>query len=647
MATTVQDFPGTERFVIQQRLGAGSMGVVYQAYDRQQGDRVALKTIKHLDPAAIYYIKQEFRALADVSHPNLVSLYELFSEGEQCFFTMQLLEGVDFLSYVCGYGPATDAANGSEPTSAPVGAAETVAFVPGSKVDDRIQLTGGPSAPRPGSPVSLDRLRGALQQLVEGVCALHRAGKLHRDIKPSNVFVTRDHRVVLLDFGLATEATQQADETSAPHGVIGTAIYMSPEQAAGLPATSASDWYCVGVVLYQALTGRLPIEGSKGRVLWYKQFSDPLPPRELAPEIPEDLNALCVDLLCRDPAGRPTDEQVRERVGSAPGELAASIEPARKRASRLVGRQQHLDALADAYASLQQGRTTVVYVHGRSGMGKSSLFERFLNDLRREDAVILSGRCYEQESVPYKALDSLIDALSHYLVRLPDAQVEAVLPRDVASLARVFPVLRRVEAVAYAPRRMAETPDQQELRRRALAALRELLLRLGDRRRLVLAIDDLQWGDADSAHLITELLRPPDPPLLLLLGCYRSEYAETSHCLQVLLRPQEQASSSVERRELAVEPLSADEAGELALALLGSDSPAAQAAAQSIARESRGNPYFVNELVRYVQAGASLAEHGSSSVEPTLGLVLWKRIHKLPEAAYRLLEVVAVAGQPL
>ena len=131
----------------------------------------------------------------------------------------------------------------------------------------------------------------------------------------------------------------------------------------------------------------------------------------------------------------------------------------------LVGRQRHREALEAALTAMCLGRTVAVYLHGPSGAGKTALLQDFLDQrLERGDAVILAGRCYERESVPYKALDSLIDALGRYLGRLPAAEGAALLPRDVGSLARVFPSLRRVEAVVQSPRRGFASPDPQELR---------------------------------------------------------------------------------------------------------------------------------------------------------------------------------------
>ena len=261
--------------------------------------------------------------------------------------------------------------------------------------------------------------------------------------------------------------------------------------------------------------------------------------------------------------------------------------------------------------------------------------------------VILQGRCFEQESVAYKALDALIDSLSHYLRRLSRLEAEALLPRDIATLARVFPVLRRVEAVAGAPQRPFESPDKQELRRRAFAALRELLARIADRRPLVLYIDDLHWGDLDSADLLADLLRPPDAPALLLLCCYRSEHGEASSCLPRLLEPGEDEAPGPERREVVVEALTPEEARDLARLLLGKNGAVPENLVEMVARESSGSPYFVYELAHYLTEGGEITDSLEVAGTASLEEVLWRRVRELPREPRRLLEAISMAGRPI
>jgi hypothetical protein len=643
-----RNFGGNDRFLVQGRLGMGGYGVVYRVLDRERNTSVALKTLRHVAAKDLVRFKQEFRALADVSHPNLVTLYELSSHEDQWFFTMELIDGVNFLWYIRG----DTYPNQSNPTSAlssPT-SPELSDFFKQARDETgaaKVLLEGG---------LNLNRLRHAFPQLAEGVVALHDAEKLHRDIKPSNVLVTREGRVVLLDFGLVTELAPEHTQTL---DAAGTPAYMSPEQAAGLPLTEASDWYNVGSMLYQALTGLLPFSGPALEVMRRKQESEPAPPGEVAPGVPGDLDALCRELLHFDPGKRPSGPEVLRRLRgvTVPGRTTDTALVTPPASMPFLGREQHLEALRNAFLTMKGGRAVTVAVHGGSGMGKSALVRRFLKELKEGEgeAVVLSGRCYERESVPFKALDALVDALSRYLRRLPSVQAEALLPHDILALARVFPVLRQVGAVNRARRAVLDIPDSQELRRRAFGALRELVVRLTDRRPLVLFIDDLQWGDLDSAALLEALLRPPDSPALLLIGCYRSEEADTSPLLRAVLSMRDKVRPSLERRDIVVAELALPEARDLALALLGAGGPATSARAEAIARESGGNPYFIEELVRFSQADAGPVPRrleGTAGVdvgtsEFTLDRVIATRVSRLSGAARRLLDVVAVSGVPI
>jgi eukaryotic-like serine/threonine-protein kinase len=605
------------RYEILGELGRGGFGAVYRARDGRTGQVVALKTMRRQDVRALELFKGEFRYLQGVSHPNLVQLYELESDGQDWLLTMELVEGVDFLTYVRPGGDHS----GVEPTPT---AGE------------------GEGVPKPvhHSPLHLGRLREALGQLAEGIAALHAHRLLHRDLKPQNVRVSPEGRVVVLDFGLATNLGPTDEHLHTDQALLGTFAYMAPEQAQSPPVSSpASDWYSAGVMLYQALTGRLPFTGNALQMMQAKQTLDPPAPRDLCPEVPEDLNALCLGLLRRLPQKRPSATEILARQARPPSEPPAGVPVVGE--APLLGRERHLRFLEEAYAASRQQRAVLVSVEGPSGIGKSALVRHFLDGLRRRGVVVLAGRCYEHESVPYKALDPIVDELGRYLLGLPHHEVAARLPRDVGPLMRIFPVLGQVGAVAEAAARSLLSPDPHEVRRRAFAGLRELLARVGDRQPLVLYIDDLQWGDVDSAYLISDLIQPPDPPPLLLLTANRSEDAD-SPCLRSLREVLGRAGAS-DRRDLAVAPLSEAETRELVLQLLGTE---AETDAAGVARESGGNPFFVTELVQEIQAGTGCTDSVVSG-EITLDGLIRARVARLPEGARRLLEVVAVSARPL
>jgi hypothetical protein len=594
------------------------MGVVFEALDEERGERVALKTLGRFDGASVYDLKREFRALANIAHANLVRLHELFEEEGVWFFTMARVEGESFYSYVRPGEPARETLSGLR--AGPDPHADTVVA--------------------PGAAFREHELRRALVGLVQGVCAIHRAGKIHRDLKPGNVLVDRAGHVTILDFGLAQ--AQVRDTERSTQRVAGTPAYMAPEQLSEGGACPASDWYAVGVMLYEALAGRLPFSGSTHEVLAAKLAGRAVPdPREVEPRIPDDLAELALALTRANPDDRPSAAAIAERVDAA--HPAVQEPPARARAPRgdvFVGREAELRGLRAAFEATRAGVPSIAYVAGVSGIGKSALVERFV-EIIGEEPVVLRGRCYERESVPFKAFDAVIDALSRYLRNIGDVAAAALAPRALSELCRVFPVLSRVPGFtrAMAPRALAADP--QEVRLFAFGALKELFVRLADRRALVIVIDDMQWGDADSGLLLSRILAPPDAPPLLLIGCYRSDEAERTPLLR-LLRDEASRLASCRLARIEVAPLE-DEVGRRLAARLLSDcvEDASPELAASIAAESRGSPFFIAELARRAGHTGSLGGHASLA-----GLVE-ARVRELPDTARRLLEIVAIAGGPL
>jgi serine/threonine protein kinase len=574
-------FAGTERFEIRSRIGEGASGVVYAAYDRARKTMVALKTLGTRSSESLLLLKSEFRSVQDLQHPNLVQLGELIEDHGEWFFTMELVNGVDFLAYV-----------------------------------------------RPHGRVEEGRLRTALVQLVRGLHALHSAHKIHRDVKPSNVLVTGEGRVVVLDFGIVHDLLTR---TVSDDGPIGTAGYMAPEQAADEPLTTAADWYAVGTVLYEALTGALPFKGTVEDMLHQKLANVAPRASDRAAGVAPDLNDLCADLLRGTAQERPGGAEILARLGATAHEAPSGQHVV------FVGRKAELGVLHAALERVVAGATVTVLVEGESGVGKSHLLRSFTEGLSSGHPTVLRffGRCYERESVPYKAVDGVVDGIAKLLMEDSDGGA-SLWPAGMGLLAHAFPVLAPfVKRRASAD--LLEIPNPKERRQRVFQSLRELLTRMAAQAPLVLAVDDLQWGDADSLALLAEVLRPPNAPRVLLVAAARLGTDGLSSSAAAEL-------PGVVTR-IRLEKLPAEDTEELIARLLPATDTDSErrSRVRAIANESGGHPLFIDELVRQ----GPLSGPGGGSRVLRLDDALWTRALRVDTSARELLELTAVAGLPL
>src|SRR4051794_38350238 len=250
-----------ERYSIINRIGSGGMADVYCAQDLQLGRKVALKLLYRRfaeDEEFVERFRREASAAAGLQHPNIVSVYDRGEWDGTYYIAMEFLDGQTLKQLVRGHGP----------------------MPPELAIDTAIQV-----------------LRAAR--------SAHQRGVVHRDIKPHNVILDEEGRAKVTDFGIARAGASDMTETGS---IMGTAQYLSPEQAQGQPVSPRSDLYSIGVMLYELLTGRVPFDAESPVTIALKHISErPVPPREVNPAVPPALDAVVMRALEKEPARRFAD----------------------------------------------------------------------------------------------------------------------------------------------------------------------------------------------------------------------------------------------------------------------------------------------------------------------------------------------------
>jgi serine/threonine-protein kinase len=280
------------RYRIIRKLGAGGMANVYLAEDQELGRQVAIKILdgRHAaDNSFIERFRREAKNAAGLSHPNIVSIYDRGEAEGTYYIAMEYLSGRSLKELIVSRGPT------------PI-------------------------------KIAVDYTR----QILAALAFAHRNGIVHRDIKPHNVVVDPDGRLKVTDFGIARSGASQMTEVGS---IIGTAQYLSPEQARGAPVDQRSDVYSVGIVLYEMLTGRVPFTGDTPLEIAMKHLSEvPEPPSEKRPDVPEDLDYIVLRALAKDPEERyQTAEDMSADLGRVQRGLSVSSETADAATAVLAG----------------------------------------------------------------------------------------------------------------------------------------------------------------------------------------------------------------------------------------------------------------------------------------------------------------------
>lgn len=637
------------------KLGEGGMGVVYEVRDVMRNMRVALKTIRNVNAETIFRLKREFRALSELSHPNIINLYELVADRDVWFMTMEVVEGRNLLHYVRHgrrfsakrqkNGPLEKGVQRSTTTSITRLSGRVQADADAGSVSASIGLPTPPMSPSPiGEFVDLTRLRQVLTQLAEALHTLHRADMVHRDLKPSNVLVTAQGRAVLMDFGIVAELRQLSE---ADAGALGTPHYMAPEQAKGNPPRTSADWYAFGVILYESLTGRLPFTGGSLHVLQIKQNRQPLPPRVFASGIPTNLEELCMALLAIDPVARPEGQQVLDRLGVRRRRRRRHSTLPTGPAPLFVGRTHELQALSEQLQEVFSGQSRSVIISGPSGMGKTALLNHFVNafaTIQHSELLVLTGYCRERENLVYKAFDGVIEQLSRYIVQQPDALRRALTPADIGFAINIFPAL---ESAVHVPEQAAETVDNpKEMRARGLAAICHLVASITRCTPVLLRIEDLQWADRDSLALLGELLQETAHARILLAMTLRLDNAEDRVASPAPAVDQfiDQLRASDTHKQLHLMPLALAEQRALVTSAVEFSEfrPGADQLEDLLWNQPIGHPMLILELMR------SAAEVDSLGNAPSLESMLCMRVDSLGDPSARILmDYIALAGSPL
>lgn len=489
------------RYELEHVLGSGAYGQVFQAWDTIRRRKVAIKVLRDNSADALLQFKQEFRALTEIRHRNLIRFLKLGrAASDSWYLVMELIEGSALTATSTASQSADMIALALESTQNNNSQLEpTGAFDP--EQEDIKRVYEHEIAPL----FAPELIRSRIAQIGSGLRALHSAGVIHCDLKPSNVLISATGRVVILDFGVARYTRHLGAHHQAPRANAGTRPYMSPEFRSGDEPHPGVDWYATGMMLAELLTGLSPAyisalsfeERSNAFSVAAEQFPDHAQLFELA-------NALLHPSVLL----RANGQDVLRVCGDSPASFEREEDSFTFPFMRRERELEHLLAMWTRYLS---GQPTHVVVEGVAGIGKTALCREFVQEVtkREQPPIVLVARCRTDELLGYRAFDELVDGVASVLRQMSDEERQPFTELIGNSLAELFPTLRPFKTTT---KENLKTPPEAALRE-----LHSLLRNLTTQQDAIIWIEDIHLADEDSLRWFAQIFAPGQSPRAFLM----------------------------------------------------------------------------------------------------------------------------------
>jgi predicted ATPase/signal transduction histidine kinase len=466
-------------------------------------------------------------------------------------------------------------------------------------------------------PYPLDAFFPLALSLIDVLERIHRHNVIHLDIKPSSIFFDRASGCAHLgDFGLASRLSREHPQPRRPEQIEGSLGYLSPEQT-GLMNRAVdfrADYYALGMVLYQVLTGHFPFSGTNALEWVHCHLArPPRPPRDWVPEIPLALSAIVLKLLSKLPENRyrsvtglRTDLQASrsswERHEDTNIELGrADVSEQLQLPQKLYGRDREIRTLLAAFERVATtGRSELALLAGYPGIGKSVLVAELYRPIMNLRGRYLSGKFDQyKRGIPYAPFSEALRGLVQQLLAdSPEqiaewrTQIGGALRENGQVLSNMVPLMERL--IGPQPALPALPPEQSQHRVHATVQ-RFISVFATPESPLVLFLDDLQWVDPASLSLLAHLVGGSGPSYFLLIGAYRDNEVESSHPLSVAI--DELAHRGHRFSSITLAPLAKRDVRDILVDTLHSRSAGASALADLIYGKTAGNPFFTFQFI--------------------------------------------------